>query len=812
MTSTTSDPHARHLVRAYREHVHPLLLEHNVPTLRASDQAARLVERLLERRRDLRIGVLGEAQVGKSSLINSLLGERALPAGGIGPLTAQATRIDYSKNSTIHVTYHRGDRLNQVALALRTYLRNRGEIPEHQDEQGTQPSELEVAVEAEVFAEGSADDLPRADQPHRTSKVAEHMLTQLKTMVVTDEGADVDRVTLLDCLHAVLSQAPVGDAAALEPFRERIAELKAKLGETETVTETSVGSRREFRRELRLRAAGWLSPLVKTLELELDIPLLKDARIVDLPGVGVLGDPSAQVAEEFVTTEGDALILVTRNTGITETLARVLEQAGVLTKLLFHGSDAADPIHLIVVITFLDNVAKERYATEVAKAQEFGDDLPDRHEIFRKTADEMTKWLRDQLRDALLASDDFTGLSNEHQETRRSAVQRLCETMDVVAVSAPDYMNLQSEATQDLAFLKRAESTGVPEITEALRALSRRATQAREAEIDRAASALLGTIEEQLSAIAGAYERSGGLTDDEWGRFRGDLESASVELKQKMAAFHGEALATLRKAIPKTIDLLCADAAETARRRLEKLAERAHELYWPSLNAALARSGTWSKKNLDFPGDLTRSLVDSVAADWEPRVVDEVRSAVKALAARDAKLVEALCQVASRHDAQIANDAHIRSQQKILVQQSSTCISWTRERLDKLRSNIQSELSGVVLEPIAKACTKAIAGKSNRGTGAKNRIVATFRAGSLDALAEARQAAARLLRRHYDQLVVELNETYLSEHHDPVQAALDALTNEDLERARKADGERKQEMLARIARVSSHIETVSESE
>ena len=96
------------LLRIYQDRVRPLLAEHNFPTLDSLDRSADLLQRALARRTRLNVGFVGESQVGKSTLINAMLERRALPSGGIGPLTAQATRVSYAAENALRVTYHGG--------------------------------------------------------------------------------------------------------------------------------------------------------------------------------------------------------------------------------------------------------------------------------------------------------------------------------------------------------------------------------------------------------------------------------------------------------------------------------------------------------------------------------------------------------------------------------------------------------------------------------------------------------------------------------------------------------------------------------
>jgi predicted GTPase len=70
--------------------------------------------------RPMPVCFLGAAGVGKSTLINALVAGRdvILPAGGVGPLTAEATRVCHARERQFRVAYHPPGKLNNLLFVL----------------------------------------------------------------------------------------------------------------------------------------------------------------------------------------------------------------------------------------------------------------------------------------------------------------------------------------------------------------------------------------------------------------------------------------------------------------------------------------------------------------------------------------------------------------------------------------------------------------------------------------------------------------------------------------------------------------------
>lgn len=801
----TLDDRARELLELYDRDIRPLLTEHRVASLDALDQTRDVLQTALATSDRLSVGFVGASQVGKSSIINALLGQRVVPAGGLGPLTAQATHIGYRDVSSLEVRYHGGDQLNRLGLGIASYLKKRGELEGSEVEAPDAVADVEAMLDFDMAEDAIA---PEETERRRPSKVGEHMLSQVQLMLRRpDDDRDVARAirnlprpALLDAVRLMLEQAPLGPLDALDPYQARIAEVRRVLGRTENIEERDDGHT-EFRKELHLRAAGWLSPLVAKLHLHIRQPLLKDVDIVDLPGVGNVADPGATVAAQFVGGKSSgALVVVFRNAGITEDVVNILDRSGVFTRLLWGGKGGRPAIRIIVAVTYVDQVAQERFGEMAAD----GFEPPDPDELFSELAAEMTEKIRDDLRRALEDSHAYADASGRLKDSEAAVRDALANAIDVMVVDAKDYLQI-IEQQQIGRFLSDEATTNVPQLRQRIRAVGQQSVEDRAEAIHSSYSELHGSLSEAVGVLGNLYESGSGRATSDWARFRDALTAAVGPVRREMTAGREKASVELRDDLPAVLDEICSEAEENALKKLKSLRRRGEKLYWPSLNAALQRGGTWDKQRLDYPGSLTRALVDTIAAAWEPQVVESVRTTVRDLANEEIELVERVCSAARDIDEDLTVEAQVDAQKKILRQQARSCIRWTNNRLEGLRDDIQENLKDVVKEPIEAACKRARDRRKHRGKGATTKILDAFETGGAAAIGEASKDAKRLLRKHYKSLLKELEAGYLKEHHDPVTAAVEALIGEEHDRAKEADDEARKAVLRRAKSIARDL-------
>ncbi len=718
------------------------------------DTAAQLLRVALAMQHVLRVGFLGESQVGKSSIINALVGQRVLPSGGVGPLTASATTIAYSARPLVRVRYHARKRINEFRFALQGYLQSLGELsptggdppPETPEAGSDDATPTSFATMDFSKANEGTDDGPTDER----RRMGEYLVKQARLMLGAPDT--MPRTNVFHLVRALAAKDETSVAVPADPdLRERVAHIRRLLDRSEEFTRETPEPRK-FGDEVRARAAGWMSPLIAELHVSLDLPLLSLAQIIDLPGVGVVGDPAGRVAEEFVRKEADALVIVMRNNGVTEQVAGLLERTGVISRLLWSNQSAAPPIHVAIAVTRLDDVAKDEWRKRVVEARENGASTPRRDEVFRELSDQMATVVRRQVADALMSSHEFDDLSPELRAQREHVVRMLSEAMEVVCVSAPDYLGIL-EGFEDDCFLRDKDETNIPHLVGQITNLAGRATKAR---AERLADAFAGFGDGVVRSLRlqehALRDRKAARTAAD-ARFRSALAVAAEPLKAEAVRHRREFMDFLKTSMPERFDTLSESAADRARKRLKKQKGDGARLRWATLNAALVRTGAFNGAvHIDYPGDLTRAFVDVIAGSWEKDVVAEVRVAFRRLCEADAELVQSLSESA----AGILDTDELRVTSRDLQQQirdqGKVAISWTQAQLEELSEDVRKKLADVVGRPIERSCLNARKAGDNHGTGARDSILEVFDIGGKEAIEKARAACVEILGEHVEKL------------------------------------------------------------
>lgn len=804
VTILNIEERAESLTKLYREKLRGLLVEHGLPdAIESIDRSEENLRAAIGRDTTLSIGFLGESQVGKSSIINALVGHRVLPSGGIGPLTAQATAVSYRNRNGFEVKYHGRDRLNQMRLVIQTALVRQGSLSwEIDDPEARQNHDLQLEIE-------------REEGPPKESSKTDQFIASVRLMLRHSDVPEPETLSneaILNALRLMQGQPPIGASPEIEPFMPAIMRVRAALGESETI-EADENDPSLFFDELELRAAGWMSPLVQRLEVGLEEKWLLGLQLVDLPGMNNFQDAGGSVAQEFIRKkEAGGLLLVLRNNGITEnlkeTLVDVLDRYGVIERLLWGSNDQAPSVHLGILVTRLDDVAKEHRARIREEIQRgIKKPLPRSDELFAELAMKMEATVREQFRQAVQARLEEEGASGS--EMKRSRVSEICEALEkdleVICVAAPDYLELQYDDAE-ATVLKTKEATNIPRLANYLHQLAQDAAAAREREIATAFHDLQYELNLHLASVRRAYGEGGGRLALEYERFRETLEPIRAKLSIKVRNAHETAQQLLYEELSSSINDVLNVAKDAGQRRLLRLRKNAESMYWASLDAALRHDGHWTTshgRTLSYPDELRRAITEEISGHWEPKVVQTFRQVMDHLVEEDLSYVEQLYEKAREAGAHLVDEQHIEEQKQILRTAKNSSVRWTNDRLAAFTEDVRTRLYSPILEPLKEACEAARLAGKNRGQGAKKRIIETLEEGGKHAVAEAVSAAQDVLKRHYDDLLDEVRKSYLREGHDPVAVAFERLTQGEMDA--QADAAQRKRVLDAIGHAQTQL-------
>ncbi|WP_026691849.1 dynamin family protein [Peribacillus kribbensis] len=241
------------------------------------------IEGIVRGEKLLKIGIVGEVKAGKSSFINAFLfeGKKILPEAPT-PMTAALTKISYSRNLKAEVFFYSRkdwetieDLSHQYDL---DYEKFKNELIAKKRSENSNPfSSLRLSLESSNTAEKvniSAEEIKRYVEervPKEKSGCKE--LTQL----VLKNGLDVDS-------YLGKSETIIG----VENIDDLVGRLSYYVG-----------------------ATGILTPIVKSTNVYLDVPSLKDLEIIDTPGTNDPIVSRGMVTRKYLG-QCDAIFLLSR--------------------------------------------------------------------------------------------------------------------------------------------------------------------------------------------------------------------------------------------------------------------------------------------------------------------------------------------------------------------------------------------------------------------------------------------------------------------------------------------------------------------
>ena len=786
---------ARALSNWYASSLRRFLEEHAPESIAQLDNENDRLQRLLAQDPETVVCFVGASGIGKSTLLNAIVaGEKTLaPSGGVGPLTALATEVRHSATPRLRAEYQSKQRLWRVASALYFAI----------DRARNAPATADASVEGNSESEGESDAQITSDPENEgSSKTMDEFIRIARLMVAGNQDADRPIDYLADALAIACSNRPRCDSEISSDDAARIERIKGALilAEKNQAIEQHDSSSAQFRETLKDHAAGFLSPLIRRVEVGWPSEVLKSGLVlVDLPGVGVAGDVYKGEAQRFVREKARAVVLVVDRSGLTDSVMELLKKTGYWDRLVLASDDPeADPCSLILVVTHVDDLATQEWRDldldasgrrQKTKAQVFA-------EVQAKLRDGLSKQFQQHI-----GQFTVTQSSEAIREGRESAARHLLQSLQIHPVSAVQYRQILADNADDPAFLRSPDDTGIPSLSTALLALAR-------SRIERRVASLLGinqrfteSLSDHLAVIEESWKSDRAAEEAE--RIRAALKIVLDEKNREYDSRRASFRTFLKETVPEKIKVAVHNAKDEAEKDVNKYLRSLQDAHWATLKAAVTRGGTFhGRRYINLPSDIALMFQDPIAAVWSQQLLKPVRKETFQLAAAIRQLVEEICDRASSEHAAYVDERIIERQRKAVSAQVEQLRDVGKEAVEDLRDVVKNKIVESIQRPIQSACEQFVKDGRHVGSGVKNRILDMFRDLAANATDAASVPTRKTLLAKYATVEVEIRKAF-EDWGQPLETAANALVERHEDRVRRSDSQKRQGVLAEIERVRS---------
>ncbi len=264
-----------------------LLDKSGIPPLReVSGTIVRAVQEYAREGRKLRIGIVGQVKVGKSSFLNALLfeGQDLLPKAAT-PMTAALTFISYAEEPQADVEFYTREDWGIMENLSNEYDQIRQRLSAELSKRhgpGRRLDERETQAVTQVRNEANDARTPQREMP---------MQEQLESRVREEAGDD------LVAAHELVSRV-----------RREHLDVDAYLGKKESLKGQDVESLLHHL-EQYVGANGKYTPFTRNTHIYLNKPILRDIEVVDTPGTNDPIVSRTHITDEFLATCDCVLLL-----------------------------------------------------------------------------------------------------------------------------------------------------------------------------------------------------------------------------------------------------------------------------------------------------------------------------------------------------------------------------------------------------------------------------------------------------------------------------------------------------------------------
>jgi GTP-binding protein EngB required for normal cell division len=756
----------------------------------------RLVELLEKSNGEVSVCFLGPSGIGKSTLINSIVGgaQSVVPSGGIGPLTAQALVVRNHSVRGLEVEYHGAGQLYRTIFGLEKMFKGELGSPANEDVlpelEGLEENEL--PEDRNTTADGDQADLEAQPDSERNDR-REQLRRSAQLLVTGSQDQDRDLRYLLDTLREAIGGKRIWGTAPKSEDSDRItgiqkALLFAKSGKKFELNGSA--SDEEFRETLQAHATGYLAPLIKNLTLNWPSTNLKHGiTLVDLPGVGVVRDVHVDVTRKWVREKAQALVLVVDHRGMTEPLAEALRRSEFLNSLIYSADEPDDDPIVLVAATRIDDVASERYRQDIARSKR-------KAEHFREVVDEAKERLKTELQHRL---EEVWLNETDANEARKQVVRNLIDRLQVHPLSAPEYVKLIAEDEDDPPFLKQIDQTGVPGLIESLEVLAEARRERATARLEEGVAGFHERLMTTLRLIEAQWETDS-RAEEEAEQLRRDLEVFIQPRREELSNRQGAYRNFLKHTIPQRVEDLVSGAKAKASRDIDRFLKKLGHAHWATLRASVRRGGRYSGAlNINLPLEFALRFEEPIAEMWGKEILKDIRKQTKDYADDCVALVEQVTDWALEQGARV-QPRIVEAQRDAIRADAKNLQNVGREMVKEMRDEAKAHLISVIEGPIKKECEGFVRKNLDVGPGVMQRILELYEQ-LADKVTEAAEAPAKkILLKLFREVEKEILDAFAA-HQDPLKSVFEAIVTSQQKYRERSDAQKRKRILAELKEV-----------
>ncbi|MDO8777981.1 MAG: dynamin family protein [Burkholderiaceae bacterium] len=799
------------LLEWFEKSARPFLARHAKDRLAALENDYDRLRRLLAEPDKVTVCFLGSSGIGKSTLLNALAAgaSQVLPAGGIGPLTAQATEVHYSATPTFKVIYHPKKHLWKVAFALEQRLvhqqRAAKKAQSKLDSEPTadeQTSDLALELDDEDRVEALADAVHVGDEADASSEGdrLEGLIKQAKQIITGDQFSTKNLPYLVDALRVACDNKPRWKQEIDADDLKRIVRIKQILQQpknSRTHEHKQTDNPAAFREDLKIHAAGFLSPLIESIEVGWPSDVLKSGVIlVDLPGIGIAQDSYRGVTKKYISEQARAVIVVVDRAGPTESTVALLRDSGYWQRLVGAADDPnSDPCSMLMVVTRVDDVAQEEWRNFQAAD---GETTPKKRDFFARLVGEFKPRMRAQIGDQLGKIGDSSNAAV--QSAREQARASILESLEIHPVSAPELRKFLLDDDDDRPFLQNAEQTGIPALQQSLIQLAQTERETRRARLQEVSLRLSSTLMNELRIIDGQW-RQEGRAAEEADRLEAALEAILGPKRQEYDRRVGAFREFLEKTVQAKIEALVLEARSVAEVEVNAYLRSLQSANWATLRAAVRRGGIFSgSRIINLPDDISNYFQEPMAAVWGQKLLRDIRKRTSELSSDIEEMVEEICIWANENGGTTVNTKLLENQQQRVSSLAAQMKQVGKEAVDELRETVKVRLIEVIRKPIKTACERFVVEGNDFGAGVKYRILDLFRQLAAKATMAAQQPAVGILQSNFAEVREEIQSAF-AQGGDPIQNTADLIVERHEARLKRSDAQKRGPILLELKEV-----------